>query len=120
LWSYVNLCNRTGFLVEWIKAAVTKRTETMKTYTFVIASTSDFRTLQELKDAYRLNIGSDRSVMGIFKVEVDHLTMLPIVLTAEALAYQIGAAKAYHNGWTMKDTHAFIHKDVDDRRRGGW
>ena len=92
----------------------------MKTYTFVIASTADFQTLQELKDAYRLNIGSDRSVMGIFSVAIDPFINLPVGLTEEALAYQIGAGKAYHHGWTMKDTHAFIHKDVDDRRRGGW
>jgi hypothetical protein len=91
----------------------------MKTYTFVIGSTADFPTLQELKDAYRLNIGSDRSVMGIFNVEIDPLILmnLPLALTDEALAYQIGAAKAYQNGWTMKDTHAFIHEDVARRRQ---
>jgi hypothetical protein len=89
----------------------------MKTYTFVIGSTGDFSTLQELKDAYRLNIGSDRSVMGIFNVEIDPLMNLPLGLTDEALAHQIGAAKAYQNGWTMKDTHAFILEDVARRRQ---
>jgi hypothetical protein len=89
----------------------------MKTYMFVIGSTGDFPTLQELKDAYRLNIGSDRSVMGIFNVEIDPLMNLPLALTDEALAYQIGAAKAHQNGWTMKDTHAFIHEDVALRRQ---
>ena len=89
----------------------------MKTYTFVIGSIADFTTLQELKDAYRLNIGSDRSVMGIFNVEIDPLMNLPLALTDEALAHQIGAAKAYQNGWTMKDTHAFILEGVARRRQ---
>ena len=74
----------------------------MRKFIFLIGTTDDFESLEDLKNTY-FNGDTDRN-MSVFPVEISEACRVAGYDTIEEIATMIGRAEAFSNDWCMDDT----------------
>jgi hypothetical protein len=78
----------------------------MRKFIFLIGTTDDFESLEDLKNAY-FNDDTDRN-MSVFPVEISEACRVAGYDTIEEIATMIGRAEAFSNSWCMDDTLSIL------------
>jgi hypothetical protein len=74
----------------------------MRNFIFLIGTTDDFESLEDLKNAY-FNDDTERN-MSVFPVEIDPATRIVGYNSIEEIATMIGRAEAFSSDWCMDGT----------------
>jgi len=78
----------------------------MRKFIFLIGTTDDFESLEDLKNAY-FNDDTDRN-MSVFPVEISEACRVAGYDTIEEIATMIGRAEAFSSDWCMDDTLSIL------------
>ena len=78
----------------------------MRKFIFLIGTTDDFESLEDLKNAY-FNDDTDRN-MSVFPVEIPEACRVAGYDTIEEIATMIGRAEAFSSDWCMDDTLSIL------------
>lgn len=78
----------------------------MRKFIYLIGSTDDFESLEDLKNAY-FNDDTDRN-MSVFPVEISEACRVAGYDTIEEIATMIGRAEAFSSDWCMDDTLSIL------------
>jgi len=76
----------------------------MKTFTYLIGTTDDFESIEDLKNTYFNGGVTDRN-MSVFTFDVpEHVEVSTNSLTVREIATYIGRGLAFSNDWCMDGT----------------
>jgi hypothetical protein len=79
----------------------------MRKFIFLIGSTDDFESLEDLTNTY-FNGGPYRRNMSVFEVELSEACRVSGYDSLPEIATMIGRAEAFTNNWCMDDTLSTI------------
>ena len=75
----------------------------MRKFIFLIGTTDDFESLEDLKNTY-FNGNNTYRNMSVFPVEISEVCKVVGYDTIEEIATMIGRAEAFSEDWCMDDT----------------